>query len=108
MENDTLKDIGKRLSAARIAKGYTQEQLSELTNLSTQSLSAVENGYNALRAENIIKVCECLSISADYLLRGESAKLSFLTEHDEFQRLSPKQKNALYKIIEDFLSAFEE
>lgn len=108
MENKILKDIGKRLTSARKTKGYTQEKLANLTGLSIKMFSAAENGHKAMRPENIIKICECLSISADYLLRGESAKLSNLADYDEIQRLSPKQREALSKIIEDFLSAFEE
>lgn len=107
MTNETLKEIGKRLASTRKAKGYTQEQLANLTGLSVKMFSAAENGHKAMRPENIIKICESLSISTDYLLCGESAKLSALAEYDEIQRLSPKQKEALSKIIESFLSAFE-
>ena len=107
MENRILKDIGKRLAAARKSKGYTQEQLATLTGLSIKMLSAAENGHKAMRPENIIKICECLSISTDYLLCGESVRLSALAEYDEIQRRSLKQKEALSKIIERFPSAFE-
>lgn len=105
MESDTLRDIGKRLASARKAKGYTQEQLANLTGLSIKMFSAAENGHKAMRPENIIKICECLSISTDYLLCGESAKLNALSEYNEIQQLSPKQKEALSPIIECFLSA---
>ena len=108
MESDTLRDIGKRLASARKAKGYTQEQLANLTGLSVKMFSEAENGHKAMRPENIIKICECLSISTDYLLCGKSSKLNALVEHDEIQRLSPKQREALSKIIESFLSAFGE
>lgn len=108
MGNKTLKDIGKRLASARKSKGYTQEQLANLTGLSIKMFSAAENGHKAMRPENIIKICECLSISTDYLLCGTSDKLSSLAEYDEIQRLSPKQREALSKIIEDYLSAFKE
>lgn len=108
MTNETLKSIGKRLASARKAKGYTQEQLANLTGLSVKMLSGAENGHKAMRPENIIKICECLSISTDYLLCGKSSKLNALVEHDEIQRLSPKQREALSKIIESFLSAFGE
>ena len=76
MENETLKEIGKRLLSARKAKDYTQEQVANLTGLSIKMISAAENGHKAMRPENIIKICECLSISTDYLLCGESARLS--------------------------------
>ena len=53
MENRILKDIGKRLAAARKSKGYTQEQLATLIGLSIKMLSAAENGHKAMRPENI-------------------------------------------------------
>lgn len=108
MKNKTLEEIGKRLVSARKAKGYTQEQLASLSNLSIKMISAAENGHKAMRPESIIKLCECLSISTDYLLFGESAKLRSLTEYDEIKQLTPKQRDALSRIIEDFLSAFKQ
>ncbi len=108
MKNATLMEIGKRLVSARRAKNYTQEKLANLSGLSVKMISAAENGHKAMRPENIIRICECLSISTDYLLCGESEKLNSLAEHDEIKQLSPKQKEALSRIIEDFLSAFEE
>ena len=108
MENNILKEIGLRLVKARKDKGYTQEKLSNLTGLSIKMISAAENGHKAMRPENIIKICESLSISTDYLLCGESAQLKAVAERNEIQHLSPKQKEALSKIIADFLSAFED
>ncbi len=108
MKNKTLAEIGKRLANVRKEKGFTQEQLSNLTGLSVKMISAAENGHKAMRPENIIKICKSLSISADYLLCGESASLRSVTEQDKIQKLSPKQKEALSKIIADFLFAFEE
>ena len=62
MGNEILKEIGKRLLSARKAKDYTQEQVANLTGLSIKMVSAAENGHKAMRPENIIKICECLSI----------------------------------------------
>lgn len=107
MGNDTLVQIGKRLAETRKAQGYTQEQLSEITGLSTKMLSAAENGHKAMRPESIIKVCEGLVISADYLLFGSSQYLYSFADRDKIRSLAPKQREALSKIIEDFLSAFE-
>ncbi len=99
MKNATLMEIGKRLVSARRAKNYTQEKLANLSGLSVKMISAAENGHKAMRPENIISICECLSISTDYLLCGESGKLNSLAEHDEIKQLSPKQKEALSRII---------
>ena len=70
MKNQTLIEIGKRLAKVRKDKGYTHEQLSNQTGLSVKMISAAENGHKAMRPENIIKICESLSISTDYLLCG--------------------------------------
>ena len=107
MENTLLCDIGKRLTASRKRAGYTQEQLGELTGLSIKMISAAENGHKAMRPENIIKICECLSISTDYLLKGEDVALSSLAESARIASLSAKQHLALQRIVDDFLAAFE-
>lgn len=107
MENDLLRDMGRRLAASRKKAGYTQEQLGELTGLSNKMISAAENGHKAMRPENIVKICECLSISTDYLLKGEETALNTLTRSARMEDLTMKQKLALKRIVDDFLSAFD-
>lgn len=106
-KNVVLVQIGRRLAKVRKEKGCTQEQLANMTGLSIKMISAAENGHKAMRPENIIKICESLSISADFLLRGESPLLGAVIEHEKLNGLTPKQREALSKIITDFLSAFE-
>ncbi len=107
-KNDVLVQMGRRLAKVRTEKGYTQEQLANMTGLSIKMISAAENGYKAMRPENIIKICDCLAISTDYLLRGESPLLSTMVERERIDALTEKQQDALIKIIFDFLSAFED
>lgn len=107
MENTLLKEIGGRMAQSRKRAGYTQERLGELTNLSVKMISAAENGRKAMRPENIIKICECLSISTDYLLKGEEAVLSSLAGKDRIAALTVKQRTALQNIVDNYLSAFE-
>ena len=71
-------------------------------------ISAAENGHKAMRPENIVKICNSLSISTDYLLRGESPALATMSEQEKLNTLTPKQREALSKIVADFLSVFEE
>ncbi len=107
MGNALLEEIGKRLAKTRKKAGYTQDQLGELTGLSTKMISAAENGHKAMRPENIIKICECLGISTDYLLKGEDVMLTSLTSTERLASLSKKQRDALQNIVDSFLSAFE-
>ena len=108
MKNELLVQIGRRLSETRTGKGFTQEDLSDMTGLSIKMISAAENGHKAMRPENIVKICDSLSISADYLLRGESPTLATMGEQEKMSSLTPRQREALSKIIADFLPAFEE
>jgi len=108
LKNEILAQIGKRLAKARTERGLTQEQLANMTGLSIKMLSAAENGHKAMRPENIIKICESLAISTDYLLRGESPSLSAMIEREKISALTSKQREALSKIVSDFLSAFED
>lgn len=106
MVNTLLNDIGMRLASSRKNAGYTQEELGEITGLSIKTISAAENGHKALRPENIVKICDCLSISTDYLLKGEDSTLNAIAKAEKIAALSARQKFALQKIVEDFLSAF--
>lgn len=107
MENTLLKEIGVRMAQSRKRAGYTQERLGELTGLSAKMISAAENGHKAMRPENIVKICECLSISTDYLLKGEEAELRSFVGTGRISALTARQKAALQSIVDGFLSAFE-
>lgn len=108
MTNSILKDIGQRLAYARKKAGLTQEMLADSTGLSIKMISAAENGHKAMRPENIIKICDCLSISADYLLKGESTDLNSVAGTNKIAKLSPKQRDVLINILDDYLSLFDE
>lgn len=108
MENETLVAIGHRIYETRKKNNLTQEQLAYMAGLSVKTLSAAENGHKVMRPENIIKLCDCLSITTDYLLRGDSPRLnSDVIDGKEITHLTPKQRAALSTIIEAYLSALE-
>jgi len=41
------------------------------------------------------------------LLKGEDTLIASLTETAQLKALTPKQRSALQRVVEDFLSAFE-
>lgn len=63
--------IGERCRRARDASGYTQEQLAERIDVSTQFLSDAERGVTGMSVSTIIKLCRILSVSADFILLGQ-------------------------------------
>ena len=79
--DDRLVNLGKRISKRRKELGLTQEAFAESIGLSLQSVSCIELGKKGVRPENLMKICEKLNISSDYLLFGKSdiAEASVLT-----------------------------
>ncbi len=61
------KELGKQIKKLRIAKGYTQEELSEKIDISQRALSSIELGSNFVTAETIDKLLNVFDITAEEL-----------------------------------------
>ncbi len=89
--DNVLAEMGKRIFARRKELKMTQESLAEKVGLSFQSVSCIELGKKGVRPENLIKICNTLDVSSDYLLFGKrdacemselSSKMSELSKED--------------------------
>lgn len=87
-----LSGIGKRIQNRRKQLGYTQEQLSEMMDVSIQMVSNLERGNKAIRIDNLINLCQILNVSTDYILTGKetteditalTARIAMLSERDQ-------------------------
>lgn len=90
-DKQCLVAMGSRIAQCRKKQQMTQEQLAEKMDLSLQSISCIELGKKGIRPENLLKLCQCLDVSADYILKGQrtakqldglSLKLASLSEDD--------------------------
>ncbi len=61
------KELGKQIKKIRVAKGYTQEELSEKIDISQRALSSIELGNNFATAETIDKLIEAFDITIEEL-----------------------------------------
>ncbi len=93
-----LKQIGERIYKKRRSLKMTQAQLAETVEVSTQMISNLECGKKAVRSENLVKICEALNISADYILMGSTSDAA----SDTAERLSLLSADEL-KIINDMI-----
>ena len=73
-DTDFLKEMGQRIMVRRKSLRMTQEELADKLGVSTQMISNLELGKKAIRPENLAKVCEVLSLSADFVLTGTNTK----------------------------------
>ncbi|MEG2000580.1 MAG: helix-turn-helix transcriptional regulator [Evtepia sp.] len=75
-------DIGKRIRSARLAKGFSQEQLAERVGVGTTHISHIETGNTIASMKIFIAIVDTLEVSADALLCDnlEKSKDSFSGE----------------------------
>ena len=63
--------IGEKITALRVLKKLSQEQLSEKLSVSRQSVSKWEMDQALPQIDKVLQLCELFSVSADALLREE-------------------------------------
>lgn len=106
--DDLLNQIGQRIRKHREKSRLSQEQLAERADVSSQTISTAETGKKRLRVENIIKICEALEISPDYLLLGKISPQDLTILSDKLSQLTPGQYRHLEDIIDSYISALSE
>ena len=98
-----LKEIGKRICSKRKALYITQEQLAEMMNVSVQMISNLEQGKKAIRPENLVKVCQSLGVSADYILFGGKSDREIGVFYEKYSKLSPEKQNLIEALVNELL-----
>ena len=95
-----LKKMGNRISTRRRIMGMTQETLAEMMDVSTQMISNLETGKKAIRPENLVKLCNVLDVSADYLLTGSERKTPPDPMYQKLSTLPQRERRLLTELID--------
>lgn len=100
------KLIGKRIQAVRKERGLTQEQLSQMVNLSTNYLSNVETGFKTPKLETLIDIinalqCDANTILADVVDTTTSRESSMIAKG--LSELPPKDQRRIIKLVETLI-----
>ncbi len=106
--DELLVQMGRRILSRRKQLHMTQEELAECSGVTPQTVSTAELGKKALRPGNIIRICQALNISADYLLTGSVPKQEREALVDKLALLTPSQHRHLEDIIDSYLAALQE
>lgn len=98
-----LESIGKHISEFRHLRKLRQEDLAEITGLSTNYIGAVERGEKIPSLETFIDILNALSASADMVLsdvlqEGYQVKASALS--DQLKTLSAKDQKRIFDVVE--------
>ena len=68
MNNELNQQIGNRVKDSRKALNYTREKFSEMVGISAQFLTEIEFGRRGMSIETLLKICEVLNITTDFIL----------------------------------------
>ena len=96
-----------RIRKAREDAGYTREKFAELLDVSVSYLAEVERGRTNVSVKTLIKICNVLGLSADYVLFGENREADALLL-EKLHRLDTKYLPLVTDIVNDLLALSRE
>ncbi|WP_342420578.1 helix-turn-helix transcriptional regulator [Paenibacillus sp. FSL E2-0178] len=113
---DLRNTAGDRIRAIRKAKGLTQQQLAELSDLDDAYIGAVERGERNFSIDTLEKIVTALKIqpadlfqNKDDLSEAEAAQRRAIDEYAvTVGELSVKQISTLNRIVREVRRAFED
>ena len=91
-----------RIRKAREEQGYTREKFAEKLDVSVSYLAELERGRTGISVKMLVKVCNLLGLSADYVLFGTERKEDAL-RLDAIHRINSKYLPLLDKTIGELL-----
>ena len=104
------KIFGKVLKKFRVKRGLTQEDLSERLGISLKYISRIENGYNGVKTQTLIKYLNILRLSPNilykYFIEDEETKKSIALS-EKIDTLPPEKKEFISSMI-DLLQDLDE
>ena len=106
-DQELLREVGKRVAAARTARGYTQERLAEVVGIEPVTLSRWETGHRALSLSTLRAIAEALDVGLGDLLDVDRELPK--TEHGPnelellraFARLTDARRDLVLKIVRE-------
>ena len=87
MHNINYTNLGAKIKSVRKERGYTQEKLAEICDISTGFLGHIERGTRKLSLDTLFYIATVLNVSLDYLLIDSADKSdNFLQQIDSAAR----------------------
>ena len=83
--------------------GYTREKFAEKLDVSVSYLAELERGRTGISVKMLVKVCNILGLSADYVLFGTERDDDTLRA-DNIRRIDDKYLPLLDQVITELLS----
>ncbi len=68
MKDVRLLELGHKIRLERMKRNISQEQLAELANISTRTVSDIERGITDIRYTNLLQISEAFEMNISELL----------------------------------------
>ena len=68
MKDVRLLELGHKIRLERMKRDISQEQLAELANISTRTISDIERGITDIRYTNLLQISEAFEMNISELL----------------------------------------
>ena len=104
MKNSLNVEIGKRVREQRTLMGYTREQFAEALDISERFATDIELGNRGMSFTTLIRLCELLSVSSDYILMGKKETLP--SKDSKLNRIAARIDDKYIPLAENLLSTF--
>lgn len=103
MHDINFEKIGKKLKEIRISRGLTQEYIASMADVNTSHISNIENNRVKISLSTLIRVCNAMNTTVDYVLNDEYAEPSSVLDQtilSEIQECDRDTKEKILKIIQ--------
>ena len=104
------KIIGKRIQEFRKRKNMTQDELSEILDITPHYLSSLERGIYNIKLETLVKILNTLEVSADEVFCDVVEKSSLVTATRLSQRLEGlpiEEQKKILAVVETMINSAE-
>lgn len=98
------KGIGQRVREHREMLKYTREEFAEKLEITPRFVTDIEHGKKGMSIDTLIRICELLAVSADYIIWGRGdppdSDLAALTA-----ALSEEELRGAENIVREYVKA---
>ena len=101
-----LEAVGRRVKEARVNKGWTQAELAEKANLSTDHVSVLERGSKPPRFVTFIAIANALEIDANTLLSdvlSVSPKITSSQLSEKISALPIAEQRRILRVVDTMI-----
>ena len=103
-ESGPVDEVGTRIKLLREERGFTLEDLSDLTGFDVSQLEAIENGELKPQLGTVMKLSKALDLAVGRLVSGMGTKLYAITRKNERKPIGRSASKTSKKSVYSYMS----